>query len=241
MLTYSAVERYGMILIWFHPLNEEPHYEPIEVEDLTEETFENRGVYTYPNIQMHLQEFAENAADFQHFQPLHGQMLIPWTEIRVPYVFVQHKASLVFNEEKGHIAYFYDTAMLKIFDKLYPKTKVDASITFFGPGGITLFRFDGEFGRLYLFHTHTPTDFTQLDVQFRAFVQRKIPRILSWYIIGNWIAQWRRDIIVWENKVRFNSDESTRRRRRKNNEKNFDLNVSLLLFTRFSDSALKIY
>ena len=201
MQTYHSVEKYGMIMIWYHPKGDEPHYDPIDVEDLTPEDFDFRGVYRYPNIKMHLQEFAENAADFQHFQPLHGQMLIPWTEMRVPFVFVHHQASLEFDKEKSHIAYFYDTAMIKIFGKKYPSTKVDASITFYGPGGITLFRFDGEFGRLYLFHTHTPSGYTELDVEFRAFVQRKIPRLLTWYIIGNWIAQWHRDIIVWENKV----------------------------------------
>lgn len=202
MKTYSCVERHGMIMIWYHPLNEEPHYDAIEIEELFTDRFESRGVYRYPNIRMHLQEFAENAADFQHFQPLHGQMLIPWTERPVPFVFVHHQASLEFDSNRPYVTYFYDTAMIKIFGKKYPSTKVDASITFYGPGGITLFRFDGEFGRIYLFHTHTPTDFTSLDVEFRAFVERKIPRLLTWYIIGNWIAQWRRDIIVWENKVR---------------------------------------
>ena len=206
MQTYPCVERHGMVMIWYHPLNEEPHYDAISIDDLLTDNFEFRGVYRYPNIQMHLQEFAENAADVQHFQPLHGQMLIPWTELHVPKVFVYHQASLEFNQDKPYIAHFYDTAMLKIFGKTYPSTKVDASITFYGPGGITLFRFDGEFGRIYLFHTHTPVDYTDLDVEFRAYVQRKIPRILSWYVIGNWIAQWQRDIIVWENKVMKNEN-----------------------------------
>lgn len=203
MQNYPCVDRYGMIMMWYHPLNEPPHYDAISIDDLTDDIFEYRGAYPYPNIQMHLQEFAENAADFQHFQPLHGQVCIPWTHIFVPHLFIQHKASLVFDPDKPHIAYFYDTAMLKIFGKAYESTKADASITFYGPAGITLFRFDGAFGRIYLFHTHTPTDYLELDVQFRAFVQKKIPRLLSWYIIGNWIAQWYRDIIVWENKVIF--------------------------------------
>ena len=200
MQTYPCVERYGMVMIWYHPLNEAPHYDAISVDDLAGNRFDFRGVYRFPNVRMHLQEFAENAADVQHFQPLHGQMLVPWTQLRVPCVFVKHQASLEF-DEKPYIAHFYDTAMLEIFGKKYPSTKVDASITFYGPGGITLFRFDGEFGRIYLFHTHTPTSLMELDVEFRAYVEHKIPRLLDWYITGNWIAQWRRDIIVWENKV----------------------------------------
>ncbi|CAF1065758.1 unnamed protein product [Adineta steineri] len=201
MQTYSCVERYGMIMIWYHPLNESPHYDAVYIDELHSDQFQYRGAYHYPNIHMHLQEFAENAADFQHFQPLHGQMLIPWTQTCVPCVYVHHQASLEFSTDKPYIAYFYDTAMLKIFGKTYESTKANASITFYGPGGITVFRFDLEIGRIYLFHTHTPTDYTELDVEFRAYVETKIPRLLHWYVIGNWIAQWRRDISVWENKV----------------------------------------
>ncbi|CAF3388318.1 unnamed protein product [Rotaria sp. Silwood1] len=199
--TYPCVERHGMIMIWYHPLNEPPHYDAICIDELLGDRFEYRGVHRYPNIHMHLQEFAENAADFQHFQPLHGQMCIPWTQLQVPRIFIHHQASLEFSNDKPYIVYFYDTAMLKLFEKNYESTKIDASITFYGPGGITLFRFDGKFGRIYLFHTHTPTDYTELDVEFRAYVEKKIPRLLSWYIIGNWIAQWHRDIVVWENKI----------------------------------------
>ncbi|CAF1604207.1 unnamed protein product [Rotaria magnacalcarata] len=201
MQTYPCVERHGMVMIWYHPLNEPPHYDAICVDELLGDNFEFRGVYRYPNIHMHLQEFAENAADVQHFHPLHGNMCIPWTELQVPRVLIHHEASLKFSTDEPHIVYFYDTAMLKLFGKKYESSKVDASITFHGPGGITLFRFDGGFGRIYLFHTHTPTDYMELDVEFRAYVEKKIPRLLNWYIVGNWIAQWRRDITVWENKV----------------------------------------
>jgi hypothetical protein len=33
---------------------------------------------------MHLQEFAENSVDFAHFQPLHGSMMVPWTDLTLP-------------------------------------------------------------------------------------------------------------------------------------------------------------
>lgn len=202
MQTYSCVERYGMVMIWYHPLNEAPHYDAILIDELTTDQFSYRGTYHYPGIRMHLQEFTENAADIQHFQPLHGQMLIPWTQYRVPIIRVDHQPSSKFGDEP-HLLYFYNTAMLQIFGRKYKSTKVDASIIFYGPGAITLFRFDGSFGRLYLFHTNTPTDYTELDVEFRAFVEPKISRLLSWYIIGNWVAQWQMDIAIWENKVRI--------------------------------------
>ncbi len=68
-------------------------------------------------------------------------MLILWTEWHVPFVFVQHKASLEFSN-KTYLAYFYDTAMIKVFGKQYQSTKCDVSTIFYGLGSITLFRFE---------------------------------------------------------------------------------------------------
>ena len=199
-MTYPSVERYGMIMVWYHPSNDPPEYDAISIDELNGDLFEFRGVHHYPNIKMHLQEFTENAADIQHFGPLHGQLIVPWTEWPVPFVYVHHQPSFSFADEPWKI-FFYNTAMLKIFGKTYQSTQVSASIIFHGPGSVTLFRFDGDFGRLYLFHTNTPTEYTKLNVVFRVYAERKISRFLSWYIVGNWIAQWQRDLFVWENKV----------------------------------------
>ena len=38
------------------------------------------------------QEFAENSADFQHFDPLHGQMCLPFTLIPIPGMRIIHEA-----------------------------------------------------------------------------------------------------------------------------------------------------
>ena len=43
---------------------------------------------------MHLIEFAENSADFQHFQPLHGRMEIPYLGIPIPLLSIQQRRSL---------------------------------------------------------------------------------------------------------------------------------------------------
>ena len=61
-----------MAMVWYHPSNEPSQYGAINIEELNEKHFEFRGVYHYPNIHMHLQEFSENAAGIQHFGPLHG-------------------------------------------------------------------------------------------------------------------------------------------------------------------------
>ena len=35
---------------------------------------------------MHIQEFAENAADWMHFQPIHGKMMFPFTRYEIPII-----------------------------------------------------------------------------------------------------------------------------------------------------------
>jgi hypothetical protein len=83
---------------------------------------------------MHIQEFAENSVDFAHFEPLHGNMMIPWTPYSVPGIKIQHTAAWVLGTESEgkHIAHFKDHAVLKIFGRTLPRTEANADITFVG-------------------------------------------------------------------------------------------------------------
>ncbi len=38
-------------------------------------------------------------------------------------------------------------------------------------------------------------------VEFRWYADKRLPLFLVQYIVGNWIAQYENDIMVWENKV----------------------------------------
>ena len=62
--------------------------------------------------------------------------------------------------------------MLNIVDRRYEPTKVAVTIIFHGPGPVTLFCFDGSFGRLHLFHANTPTDYVDFVVEFLTVVAR---------------------------------------------------------------------
>lgn len=35
------------------------------------------------------------------------------------------------------------------------------------------------------------------NVEFKWFADKKIPRLMVSYVIGNWISQWRNDLSVW--------------------------------------------
>merc|ERR1719297_748312 len=41
----------------------------------------------------------------------------------------------------------------------------------------------------------------KLRTRFHWYASNKIPRLLVWYVVGNWISQWTNDIAIWENKI----------------------------------------
>ncbi len=205
---WPTVERYGQIFI-YHRGNAaeldpdiEPPYELPQIADLDDGTLVYRGSYAPPNVHMHIIEFTENSVDFQHFQPLHGKMTIPWTSIPLPGVDIKHTAHWEPDPDQPHIAYFHDHAIVKLFGREMEKSQANAVITFIGPAGVTTFRISiPELGDVLMFHTHLPVGPMEQEVRFRWFADPKIPRLLVKYVIGNWISQWRNDIDIWENKI----------------------------------------
>jgi len=221
MRAYHVCEYYGLILVWHShaPLPSEdklkalgetaatystpPEYYPPHLEKLDMGDMVHRGQREM-TINMHIREFAENSTDYAHFDPLHGRLSIPFMPHSMPFVTVNHipgwKAGLEEKKEK-HICWFYDTADLNIFGVHQPLTKADAVITFVGPGGVVFFSFDTPLGSILLLQTHTPETPMRLRTSFTWYASAKMPRMLVWYIVGNWIAQWQNDIFVWENKL----------------------------------------
>lgn len=94
---------------------------------------------------MHLLEFAENSADFQHFQPLHGKMGVPFTNMKLPFIdvsiiinsyqirnalilYITHIADWKLDTDLQHLSYFHDTAFISIFGKKLDFTTANANI-----------------------------------------------------------------------------------------------------------------
>lgn len=202
--SYPVREHYGMLWMWHDISGEltEPAYEPEKIPDIEFGTFRYRGQRKAETIKMHLSEFVENSVDFQHFAVVHRHMTLPWTQIKVPGIGVQHDASWNIDEHEPFKAYFRDSACLKWGGKVRPKSGAHAKITLFGPGGTVWFRFTlPKIGEVVLFQTHLPkADFHQ-EVRFRWYADKKVPRALVWYVVGHWVSQWRGDVEIWENKV----------------------------------------
>ncbi len=167
--------------------------------------FVYRGDHDGGRVHMHLVEFAENSVDFAHFAAIHGQMMLPWTGIRIPGVEIEHDAEWKLDPDRPHVAYFLDRAVLRVFGRKIERTRANAVIDFIGPGGVVLFRFSiPDVGEIVMFQTHLPLTPLEQQVDFHWLADVKIPRLLVSYVIGNWVSQWRQDIDIWENKIYLN-------------------------------------
>jgi len=207
--TWPVRERYGQIFLYHRggegvDTSAEPPYEFPSIADLDDGRLVYRGRHHGGSIAMHLLEFAENSVDFQHFSPLHGEMFIPWTRVTVPGITVHHDANWTLETDPalGHLAYFDNRAVLKIFGQTIERTRASARITFYGPAGVVTFRFTiPDMGQILMFQTHLPIAPMLQKVDFHWFAEPKIPRLLVSYVVGNWVSQWKNDLAIWENKI----------------------------------------
>ncbi|MCX4242035.1 Rieske 2Fe-2S domain-containing protein [Paraliomyxa miuraensis] len=201
---WATRERYGQIFIYHRgaQIDAPPPYDIPSIADIDDGRMVYRGRYDAGSVHMHLLEFGENSVDFQHFSPLHGQMFVPWTRLRVPGVQIQHEADWEDDPEHGHVVRFKNHSTLRILGKLRPETRGDSVATFWGPAGIVMFRITiPKMGDILFFQTHLPVQPLEQRVWFHWFADVKMPRWLVYYVVGNWISQWRNDLDVWENKV----------------------------------------
>lgn len=202
-VAWDVRERDGLILGWWTGEAPGPaDYEPEVHEDVVSGQLTWRGEHVWGDVNMHLVEFPENAVDFAHFDVLHGQMTLPWTQVAIPGLRVVHDARWEPDPERPWVSRFHDDAVLAFRGAVLPSTRAKATITLWGPGGLVSFRFAlPELGDILLYQTHLPTAPRTQQVVFRWFADRRIPGPLVWYVVGTWIAQWQADLRVWERKI----------------------------------------
>lgn len=203
-----AREIHGQILMFFQDgeagrnAGAAAPYPAARIAEVDSGDFVYRGSYDAGRVRMHIIEFAENSADFAHFQPVHGRMRIPWTQIPVPGVRIDHGAGWKLDPERSWVSYFLNSAALEIFGKRFEGVGGNARVMFYGPASMVYFRFDiPRMGEIEMIQSHLPLRPLEQQVNFRWFADRRIPRLLVSYVVGNWISQWRRDVTIWENKI----------------------------------------
>lgn len=206
--TFPVRETYGQILLYFRnggkpgSVHDAVPYEPPRIPEVDDGTFVLRGNHDSGHVPLHIIEFAENAADSAHFARLHDQMRIPWTRIRVPGVTLEHETDWKVDEERYWRMYFLDRTTLRILGRRVRRWRGSARITYTGPASLVNFRFaiPGR-GEIEMIQTHLPLSPLKQQVNFRWFASRGMSRIIVWYVVGNWISQWRRDVDIWSSKI----------------------------------------
>lgn len=85
------------------------------------------------------------------------------------------------------------------------------------------FEFVTPVGKIILFQSHLPLEPLVTKVEFFWYAEKHMwsifhifvsliflllllflitfKALIVWYVVGNWIAQWKNDIAVWENKI----------------------------------------
>ncbi len=182
--------------------HEPPPYQVPRIPEVDDDRFVLRGHRDVGRIRMHIIEIAENAVDTAHFQPLHGQFRLPWTQIPVPKIEIVHQAKWTLDEESPWLMHFDDDVVLRVLGREMARTGARVRVSYYGPGSLLFFRFTlpGR-GEIAMYKTFLPISPLEQQVDYRWFADRRMPRLLVWYVIGNWASQLPQDVDIWQTKT----------------------------------------
>lgn len=220
---YLVKETSGFIHIWLHSIEEkrtsEPPYYPFDLTDL-QKNLSHRG-HSVNLVNSHVQDIAENGADFLHFLYVHDY-IIPkaikaswrptWTRANNP-----NLRDILKHERKDVTDFRYD----KIDRFLNDKNKdyigvltLDNYLSFFGfketyffsliafqvgPGIVYLFMKGLFFELIFLQHTTTLEKYSQ-EVYHEIYINKYIPYWFSSLLLRLEAVQVQNDGLIWDNK-----------------------------------------
>ena len=183
-------------------IDEVPPYEVPRIPEMDNGQFLFRGERDGGRVRVHLIEFAENSVDFAPLSD-HSRAL-PHSGYEHPGAGRRHRTQGRLGTRRarplGRV--LPNHAVLRFLGRRIPGAEAKARITFTGPGSVVAFRFAVPgWGDIEMVQTHLPLQPLEQQVHFHWFADRRIPRLLVSYVVGNWIAQWRQDVRIWENKI----------------------------------------
>ena len=181
---------------------EEVPYPVPRIPEVDDGSFVFRGHHDAGRVRMHLIELLENAADPAHFSCVHNRMNVPWTQLPVPGVELEHSARLDFDDDREpcRMPVHLET-VVKVFGRRIERTRARTRVTYTGAGSILNLRISlPGAGTVEVVQTYLPVGPLEQQVDFHWFAERGVPRILVWYSVGNWVSQWGNDLRFWESK-----------------------------------------
>jgi cholesterol 7-dehydrogenase len=197
-------ETFGLVFVWFgaDEASREPFYELPTLDDIDAGGMRLCGDRDGGEVAMHISEILENAADTQHFQFVHREMMVPFTQRTIPGLHLDFEAEFAFDRVHRHVAHLRVDSTVHLVSRRLGFTQGKAHVRFVGPGALLIFELSlPKLGRVVLLHTHTPVEPLLQQVRYRWYADRALPRPLVAWLAGAWISQVRSDYAIWANKI----------------------------------------
>lgn len=195
--THKVIEQDGVVMGWFHAEDEEPTYDIPLINELSGAGFLSFGSRR-SWWEMHIQDYAENAADSCHFNEVHGGLNIPIVDwfIKVHHIVVWTEGPL------KHEMKFHNYNWLTIFGCKIPFSAEagPAEVQFKGPGGVTHWRFSTPIGTIILIKGLKPVKpflCEMIDIWHAPWY---MPKIVVNFIIRTATMALYDDKTIWERK-----------------------------------------
>ncbi len=196
--SWQVVECWGLILIWYNEQGDPPKWYPNQYLPELDE-YRYRGKKS-DKLYIHLQDFAENGADYAHFNYVHDLLTIPFSS---RFLKLKHAVEICFGEgENKHLAWFTDKVKLvwKKSGKVIEQGGGEALVRYFGPGFL-IFKFNSRIAKnVMLLKCFTPTGPLELEMNDYVYAPKGTSRLAIRYILREAHTQFKDDIIIWEQK-----------------------------------------
>ncbi|HUH74477.1 MAG TPA: Rieske 2Fe-2S domain-containing protein [Chitinophagales bacterium] len=197
--TWEVIEAWGLILVWYHGEGKSSEWNPeFYLPEIA--NYKYHGVKK-DTLHIHLQDFAENGADYAHFNFVHNLLTIPFAH---KFVFLKHDVKITFGEgEERHLAQFTDTAKLhwkKSGDQI-KDAGGQALVRYFGPGFL-IFRLSSKLAHdVTIIKSFTPIGPLELRMEDHIFAPKGTNPFALKYVLSEASEQFHDDILIWERKA----------------------------------------
>ena len=199
--SWPVHEYADMICIFYHCEGEEPDYFPIPLPEIDNGSMARYHIWQ-SDLDMHIQDFAENAADYAHFNYVHDDLSIPFG---AGLFYITHKvvwhSGTPSDSSQTRFSYFTDDTRVHckfLFNIPLPQY-VQPIVLFNGPS-IVYFRFITPLGDILLLKTFQALGPLKVKVQDRIYADRLIPSFLVRFVVTQSLHAFLDDVIIWENK-----------------------------------------
>lgn len=207
--SFPVAEAHGQIFMYHRSsgakqrADEEVPYPVPRVQEIDDGTLVYRGHHSAGRVSMHVIEVVENASDYAHFGHLHDRVNIPWTQLHAPGVRFEYATHLDLDDDRERFSKTLRTeSVVKLFGRCIERSRTSTTVTLTGAGSIVNFRVElPDAGDIELILTQLPVAPLCQQVNLRWFADRRVPRLLSWYIAGGIMSQLRNDVAIWEAKI----------------------------------------